>query len=159
MNSERDSLLWLADGEFSGPSFNGPSLVETLRSISAQEAVSTETYEGYSAWGVALHVLYLKYQIGKQLGASFPAYNHEEDGWPSLPADTSEASYSAMIDELVEFHTAVAAAYRSATQEKLEEPMPGWKISLGKAFAWLVAHDTNHNTQIRNMGLASLKEK
>lgn len=159
MNTEREYMLWLADGEFAGPSFNGPSLVETLRALSAAEAASTDTYEGYSAWAVALHVLYFKYKIGTELGAKLPSYDHDDNGWPALPADTSEANYTAMVDELVAFHEPVVDAYRNATPEKLEEPMPGWKVPLGKAFAWLVAHDANHNAQIRNMGLASLKQK
>lgn len=152
-------MIWLADSEFAGPSYNGPSLIETLRSISAEEAVSTDTYEGYSAWGVALHVLNLKYKIGTQLGADLPEYNYEDKGWPALPAKPDQDSYEAMISDLIAFHDPIVAAFRDATPEKLEEPMPGWKIPLGSAFAWLVAHDTNHNTQIRNMGLPSLKEK
>ena len=159
MDIPRDYLVWIADTEFKGKSFNGPSLVETLRSLSAEEATSTETYEGYSAWAVALHVLYFKYMIGKELGATLPAYGYEENGWPALPEDRSQAAYEAMIGELEAFHAAVMDAFGKASVEKLESPMPGWKIPLGNAFAWLAAHDTNHNTQIRNMGLASLKER
>lgn len=152
-------MIWLADAEFAGPSMNGPSLVETLRSLSAQEAASTDTYEGYSAWGVALHVLFFKYKIGGQLGANLPAYDHDENGWPSLPDDLGEANYKAMIDELEAFHRPTVAAFKAAGSEKLEERFAPMKTSLGNAFAWLVAHDANHNAQIRNMGLPSLKEK
>lgn len=151
-------MIWLADAEFAGPSLNGPSLVETLRSLSAAEAASTDTYEGYTAWGVALHVLFFKYKIGAQLGAKLPAYDHDENGWPSLPDETSEANYKAMIDELEAFHRPTVEAFRAASAEKLEERFAPMKTSLGNAFAWLVAHDANHNAQIRNMGLASLKE-
>ena len=158
MDMSRDYMIWLAETEFGGGSFNGPSLIETLRALSAEEAVSTDTYEGYSAWGVALHVLYFKYKIGKELGAELPEYAHDENGWPSLPGDTGEESYRAMIRELEAFHKAVMDAFREAPAEKLEAPMPGWKVSIGRAFAWLVSHDTNHNTQIRNMGLPSLKQ-
>lgn len=150
-------MVWLADTEFGGRSFNGPSLIETLRSISAQEAVSTGTYEGYSAWGVSLHVLYFKYLIGKELGAALPAYRYEEKGWPALPADLGEESYASMIAELEAFHGATMDAFKAAPAERLAKPMPGWKVPLGQAFAWLVSHDTNHNTQIRNMGLPSLR--
>jgi uncharacterized damage-inducible protein DinB len=152
-------MVWIADGEFRGPSFNGPSLIETLRSLSAEEAASTETYEGYSAWGVALHVLYYKYRLGKVLGAEMPAYRYDENGWPSLPDTPDDDAYEAMIRDLEAFHDAVRGTFKTADSDKLEEPMPSWKVSLGKSFAWLVAHDANHNAQIRNMGLASLKQK
>ena len=152
-------MAWLAETEFAGRSFNGPSLIETLRSLSVEEALSTDTYEGYSAWGVALHVLYFKYKIGKELGARLPEYVYQENGWPKLPDRTDGKSYAAMIDELQAFHNAVMDAYRDATDEMLAAEMPGWKVPLGNAFAWLVSHDTNHNTQIRNMGLPSLRQK
>lgn len=158
MNASREYLAWLGDTEFAGKSMNGPSLIETLRSITAEEATSTDTYEGYTAWGVALHVLYFKYKVGQALDAQMPSYEYDENGWPTLPSDTSQQSYEAMIDELVAFHDPIMAAFRDADEEKLADPMPGWKMPIGKAFAWVVAHDTNHNTQIRNMGLASLKE-
>lgn len=158
MDETRDYLIWLADAEFAGPSMNGPSLVETLRSLSAEEAASTDTYEGYTAWGVALHVLFFKYKIGAQLGASLPAYTYDESGWPSLPDEKNEANYKAMIDDLEAFHRPTVEAFKAATSEKLEERFAPMKTSLGNAFAWLVAHDANHNAQIRNMGLPSLKE-
>ncbi len=100
MNKAFDYLLRLGDAEFSGQSFNGPSLIETLKSLSVSEAASTDTYEGYSAWGAALHVLYYKHLVGRALNADLPKYNHEENGWPSLPDDRSEESYNAMITEL-----------------------------------------------------------
>jgi hypothetical protein len=154
----RDYLAWLADAEFTGGSFNGPALLETLKSLTAEEALSTDTYEAYSAWGVVLHVLYYKYLVGRELGASFPAYDHEETNWPSLPDDAGPSTYESMIEELVTFHEALMTAFRDASPDALEAPMPGWDTSLGRAFAWLVAHDTNHNTQIRNMGLPSLRK-
>lgn len=159
MNPSCEYLAWLGDTEFAGKSMNGPSLIETLRSITAEEATSTDTYEGYTAWGVALHVLYFKYKVGQALGAAMPEYTYDENGWPSLPSNTDQQSYEAMIDELVAFHDPIMNAFRNASDEKLAEPMPGWKMPIGNAFAWVVSHDTNHNTQIRNMGLASLKER
>jgi hypothetical protein len=158
MDQSLEYLVWLANTEFGGGSLNGPALLETLESLPLQEALSTDTYEGYSAWGVALHVLYFKYLVGRELGAKMPDYAYEEKGWPALPTDPDAEGYASMIAELKAFHEGVVTAVTAAPQ-KLGEPMPGWKMSIGKAFAWLVAHDTNHNTQIRNMGLASLREK
>jgi len=159
MNDARDYLVWLGETEFAGGSYNGPALMETLRSLPLEEALSTDTYEGYSAWGVALHVIYLKYAVGKELGANMPEYNYEENGWPALPENPDKAAWDKLLADLEAIHNAGMAAFKSAPIEKLEEPMPGWKTSKGNAFAWVVSHDTNHNTQIRNMGLPSLKQK
>ncbi|MFP4551827.1 MAG: DinB family protein [Spirochaetales bacterium] len=159
MNDARDYLVWLGETEFSGGSFNGPALMETLRSLPLEEALSTDTYEGYSAWGVTLHTIYFKYLIGKELGAKMPSYDYEDKGWPAMPENPDQAAWDTLLDDLEAFHNAAMSAFKEASLEKLEEPMPGWKTSKGNAFAWVVSHDTNHNTQIRNMGLPSLKQK
>jgi hypothetical protein len=159
MDSSRKYLAWVGKTEFEGKSLNGPSLIETLQSLSVEEATSTDTYEGYTAWGVALHVLYFKYKVAAALGADLPAYQYEESAWPAIPEQPSQDAYEAMIDDLKRFHHSGMTAFESVDAAKLAKPMPGWKVSIGEAFAWVVSHDTNHNTQIRNMGLPSLKQR
>ncbi len=159
MDTVKDYFIWLADAEFSGGSMNGPTFIETLESLSAEEASSTDTYEGYTAWGVTLHTLYFKYKVGLALGAKMPEYTYDDSAWPSTPDGPDEAKYKAMIEDFKGFHRGVVDAFTAASEDRLAEEMPGWKMPIGKAFAWLVAHDTNHYTQIRNMGLASLKSK
>ena len=63
-------MIELSNQECLTGSFNGPALVETLRSLSPAEAASTDTYEGYSAWTVALHVLYYKQMIAREIGGT-----------------------------------------------------------------------------------------
>jgi uncharacterized damage-inducible protein DinB len=157
MDASREYLVWLANAEFGGGSFNGPSLIETLESLSVDDARSTATYEGYSAWGAALHVLYYKHLVAKQICAEVPPYLHEEKDWPALPEAATQDSYAAVINELRAVHELTTRSFASATTDALAEPMPGWNVPLWKAYAWLVSHDTNHNTQIRNMGLPLLR--
>lgn len=151
-------FLYLSNQECLSGSFNGPALVETLRSISAEEAISTDTYEGYSAWSVAVHVLYYKHLIGRQFEAKLPEYRFEEANFLKTPAKLSAEEWEELIVDIEQAHKAVIDAVAAAPIDKLEETFDSWKMPLGKAFAWLVSHDTNHNAQIRNMGLESLRK-
>jgi len=70
MLAELELLAELADREFRGRSFNGNSLMETVRSLSAAEAASTDSYEGYPAWSVLAHCVYYKFFLLRFMGCS-----------------------------------------------------------------------------------------
>jgi uncharacterized damage-inducible protein DinB len=158
MNTARKIMIDLSNQECLGGSLNGPSLIETLRSLSPEEAASTETYEGYSAWSVALHVLYFKHMIGGALGGTLPSYDYEETDFPTPPEAVTQAAWDKVIADNEAIHKGFIDALTAASDEQLEANYAPWKMPLGKAVTWIISHDTNHNTQIRNMGLPSLRK-
>ncbi len=158
MNKSKELLIDLSNRECVSGSLNGPALIETLRSLSPDEAASTDTYEGYSAWSVALHVLRFKHVVADGLGATLPAYEYERADFPKPPADITQAAWDKAIADIEATQRGFVDALAAATDEKLDETFPAWKIPLGRAVAWVVSHDTNHNAQIRNMGLAGLRQ-
>ena len=151
-------IIELSNQECLTGSFNGPSLVQTLRSLSPAEAASTDTYEGYSAWSVALHVLYFKHMIAVKLGADVPDYEYEKADFPSPPDDTTQAEWDRLIAAIEATQKGFIDAVASATEDTLEAEHEAWKVPLSKSVTWVISHDTNHNAQIRNMGLASLRK-
>ena len=158
MNTAKKIMVDLSNQECLGGSLNGPSLIETLRSLSPEEAASTDTYEGYSAWSVALHALYFKHMIGEALGKSLPSYDYEKTDWPAPPDAVTQAAWDKVISDSEAIHKAFIDAITAASDEQLEATYKPWKMPLGKAVGWVISHDTNHNTQIRNMGLPSLRK-
>ena len=152
-------MIDLSNQECVGGSFNGPALLETLRALSPEEAASTETYEGYSAWSVALHVLYYKHMIAEALDAKLPAYEYEKTNFPGIPDSPAVPAWQKVIEDNERTHKGFIDALAAASDDQLEATFAPWKVPLGTAVAWVISHDTNHNTQIRNMGLPSLKER
>lgn len=61
------------DAEFQGKPWNGLSLKVTLDKLSAAEAASGQTWEGYSAWSIALHCAKCKRIIAADLGVPVAA--------------------------------------------------------------------------------------
>jgi len=161
MDSSIAFLAALADDEFDGRSFNGPSLMKTLGSLSPEVAAYPGTWEGYSAWGVALHCAYFKYFIARSLGAAgaihpYP-FDQGADGF-GAPAAVDVPSWAAVQAYLRRAHAAAWAAAAGLDQAALAAIMPEWKIPYSRALAWLASHDSYHVAQIRSMGVPGIKE-
>lgn len=160
MSNYLDYALDAMETEFRGKSWNGLSLMATLDKLSAAEAASAATWEGYSAWAIALHCAKCKRIVAEGLGAKFAApWPFPDELWfPAPPAATDEA-WARDKATLVAAHDAAIGALRNVDERKLDQIMPFWKAPWGKVIAWLSSHDSFHGAQIRSMGLPTLKVK
>jgi uncharacterized damage-inducible protein DinB len=157
MVPELKLIAELADKEYRGPTFNGHPLMETVNSLSAEEASLTDTYEGYSAWSILAHCVYYKYFILRFLGlsAGLEPYRWTEDSFPVIP-DHSEQAWAEARAYAVKVHEAFMAQLQELEPGQLERIIPAWDCPVIDAIVWLASHDCSHNGQIRNMGLRSL---
>lgn len=158
-------FLEMADADFSGKSFNGPSLIACLKSLDAKAALFAGTWEGYSAHWVALHCAYCHWLVAKSLADSglaessaVPNFRFEKVDDPKDPPSLSDAEWLAVIASLEEIQAATMRIIRSVPEDGLRQPMREWKISYGHAIAWLCGHDNCHAAQLRNMGIPELKK-
>jgi len=149
----------LADREFRGHTFNGYSLMETVNSLRAEEAVSTDSYEGYSAWSILAHCVYYKFYLLRFLGLSgaVEPYRWNEDSFPVIP-DQSEQAWEDARAYANEVHEAFLAMLQDLEARQFELKIPAWDCTVQEAILWLPAHDSIHNGQIRNMGIKSLRK-
>lgn len=159
MSNYLDYALDSMETEFRGKSWNGLSLMATLDKLTASEAASTATWEGYSAWSVALHCAKCKRIVAEGLGAVVAGWPFAEELWFPAPPVVSEETWIADKKMLVSMHEAAMGALRAISEKKLDEIMPVWKAPWGKVIAWLSAHDSFHGAQIRSMGLQPFKTK
>ena len=150
MDIARQILIDLSNHECVSGSLNGPSLLETLRSLSPEEAASTDTYERYSAWSVAIHVLYFKHPVAVELGADIPAYQYGDNDFPDAPETPTKEAWEKLIGEIEATHYAFVTALASVDDAKLAGTYAKWDMSLGASVEWVISHDVNHNGQIRN---------
>lgn len=147
------------DAEFSGKPWNGKSFMATLDKISAAEAASVETWEGYSAWSIALHCAKCKRILVRDLGFPVADWSYPEEVWFPSPTDASEEAWARDRAMLAAYHEASMKALRALPESRLIEEMPTWEAPWGKVLAWLATHDAFHGAQIRSMGLPSLKSR
>jgi hypothetical protein len=159
MTNDLSLLRDMADREFRGHTFNGQSLMETLRPLTAAEASDRNTVEGYSAWDNLLHCIFFKFVVVRFLGASGPCepYPWKEGSWPPI-LDVSEAAWTRALDYAELVHNQFLAAVEALDPARLGEAFPAWDCTLGEALIWVPPHDTYHVAQVRNMGLERFKK-
>jgi len=158
MNSDLTMIIDITEREYHGMSFNAPPLRKMLDKLTLDEVTSTGTYEGYSVWGIILHLLYWKYQLTAWLGVSgLPDYPYQKTNWPVLPETLSQEAWEETLALMDEFHNAYVAALRALPVGKLDEKME-FNCAWADAIAWMTTHDTYHIAQIRNMGLKHFAE-
>jgi len=153
-----DLIVEQTEREFRGHTFNGYSLMETLRPMSARTAASTETYEGFSAWDNLVHAIYFKFHLTRVLGFAEPLlpYPWEEGSFPPIP-DTSDEAWGRALDYAELVHDTYISALNSIGEERFSERIEEWDCTVREAIVWMPAHDTYHVAQVRNMGLPELQ--
>ncbi len=151
-----NDLKWIAhitNSEYNGASFNGPNLIKTLNILTLDQVKSTETYEGYTVWGIVLHLMKWKHQCAVLLGAeTLSPFAYEGDNFPDLPNILTATAWEDTLAEMDAIHSVYIKELSELDAAKLDEDMT-WGCSFGEAIAWLATHDTYHIAQIRNMGL------
>lgn len=161
MDARLESLVRIASTEFDGPSLMGAAFLPCLASIPFEDVARENTYEGYSVWGVALHVLYHKYAAIKLAGGavSAAAYPYEEADWPRVPAERTKPAWEKLLAELAAMQAAWLKALGEFPMARWDESIPAWGCTVGQVLDCIALHDLYHVAQIRNMGLQSLRKK
>jgi len=144
MQASLSLFIWLTEAEYNGGSFNGPNLVKTLSSLTMEQVTTEETYEGYTVWGIVLHLMHWKHFLARVLGdATLGDFLYEGENWPALPETSSETAWVQTLAEQDEIHAAYVAALKAFPEERLGEKME-WGCPFGEAIAWMTTHDTYH---------------
>jgi len=153
-------LVNQADQAFFGPAWHGPCLLPTLRKLRVSEALKVSPFEGYTAWGVALHTGYWKYRglvlLAKASGGAVEKPERFFRGpadWPSFPDQTDEAAWKQDVEHLVEVHLAWKAGLAAFPAELWDQPVRSDGTTAAAVAFGVAAHDLYHTAQIRNMGV------
>ena len=164
MDGEFGTLTRYADREFFGDnrgrSVNGIAFLPLLRSMTLDQIISEDTFEGYSVWEIACHVAYCKYYFAKNAGLGELVYPYEVglEGFAS-PKDRSQKGWEDFLNTLENFHTKAMKTVESIGNERRNEKLGDWSMNIGDSVVWLCAHDTYHTAQIKNMAVPGLKQK
>ena len=141
----------------------GPNLRSTLAALSLDDLTCDETYEGYSAWELALHCAYWKWWARTHI-------TKEKDAFPYGLTDFTEPEKAGGMEAwkrdlayLDEQHHLLKEALKALPEERLEEPWFGpdgkpQKDNLARHLMGVAFHDAYHTAQIRSMGLKTLRD-
>lgn len=153
------TLIRIANTEFNGASLMGPAFLPCIKALSLDAVKRVDTFEGFSVWKVALHVLYHKYAAVQLIGSPERnlEYRYEETDWPNPPEPMDKASWDRLILELEGMHRAWIKALEAFPMSRYDELIPAWNCTIGQVLECIACHDMYHVAQIRNMGPAATR--
>lgn len=154
------TLVSMTKTEWDGRSLMGKPFLPFVKGLPLEVVKSVDTYEGYSVWGIALHVLYHKWAMlpvmgGAQRPELFP---YEQADWPKPPAVQDAAAWKELLALLEKVHGAYVESLAAMPASKLEERIAAWDCTVAEALESMSHHDIYHVVQIRNMGLKNLPQ-
>ncbi|MCP4179620.1 MAG: DinB family protein, partial [bacterium] len=153
MEDIRTIFVDMIDDAFSGPAFNGNSLLDTIKSLSLEEAVAKDKDIEKSPWELVLHIAYWKYDIVRRLNPYEPRFPWDQIGWPLLPASLTEMEWKRTIKYLDSINRKLRGIITGFQLNKLNDVIDIWNMSYKKVFTFISSHDVYHTAQIRNMGI------
>jgi hypothetical protein len=144
--------------EFDGPSLMGKPFLPYVRSLPLEVVKNNETYEGYSVWGITLHVLFHKWAMLPILGGNArpELYPYEQADWPRLPARQDSEGWAELLSKLEKTQAAYLETLVAMKPERMADWIEAWKCTVRQAAECMGYHDLYHVVQIRNMGLKNL---
>lgn len=139
----RQLLLQILDEAYEKKTWHGPNLKQSLRGVSAPEALWRPAPRRHCIWELALHSAYWKYAVRRRLqGGPRGSFVLKGSNWFRSPAAASEAAWRRDRDLLEAEHRKLRAAVGELLDSKSARR---WLPSIyGVAF-----HDIYHAGQIR----------
>jgi len=140
------------DREWKGESFNGRCLREELAAHTAPQASDTHTVEGYTVWGVGLHVHRYKEIFLARLEGREPVFPAGDLDFPPVPAEgLTQARWQDVQAAMAATHDALSARARTLEEPFLDASFDGGEMPWAEGLISVFTHDFYHGAQIRNM--------
>src|SRR5262245_61592617 len=108
---------------FDGEAWHGPSVLELLKDVSAEQAAAHPIEGAHSIWELALHIAAWELVAKKRIteGQFEPT---DEENFPPV-VDSSPAAWRAAVDEVKRNHEALREVIARLEDSRLQENVPG----------------------------------
>jgi len=130
-----------------GEAWHGPSVLETLEGVSAEQAAAHPIAGAHSIWELVLHPCGDYSLVLRRLGGDGRQMTESED-WPSMPEPTAE-NWGDSIRTLKQLNEALRDAVRSFPAERLDQQLvPEVPYTAYTQFIGVTQHNLYHAGQI-----------
>lgn len=132
---------------FTGEAWHGPSVLEAIAGISAEQAAAHPIADAHSIWELVLHLCGTYDLVLRRLRGDGRQLSEEED-WPPLPATNAE-NWNASIAELKQLNEEIKQAVKDFPVERLDQPLvPEAPYTAYTQFIGITQHNLYHAGQI-----------
>ncbi|MCI1189620.1 DinB family protein [Hymenobacter sp. DH14] len=108
---------------FDGEPWSGPSLLDTLKDLTAAQAARQPIANAHSIWEITCHAgVWAEVARRRLVEGSLVQVSDAED-WPSPPENPTEADWQAVLAGLRTAHEQLLAAAATVSDETLDRPI------------------------------------
>jgi hypothetical protein len=140
------SLLETVDALYAGPAWHGPSLLESLRGVTAVEAAWRPAPSRHNIWEIAVHAAYWKHVVRARLTGTREKFAFAGHDWFARPA--GPRSWRDDLRLLREEHRKLRAVVGRMTPEDRRRRLPRRSDTAGVNAYGVAIHDVYHAGQI-----------
>jgi uncharacterized damage-inducible protein DinB len=130
-----------------GEAWHGPSVLEAIAGVSAEQASSHPIPDAHSIWELLLHIASDYTLLLRRLAGDGRELTPEED-WPACPPATAE-NWQHTVEALRRLNQQLREAVRAFPADRLDEPLvPEVPYSAYVQFIGVTQHNLYHAGQI-----------
>ena len=130
-----------------GEAWHGPSLLESLAGVSAEQAAARPIAGAHSIWELVLHLGSDYSLVLRRLSGDGRQLTPAED-WPSCPPPTEE-NWRKAVQEVTRLNQELRQAVRGFSEERLDLPLvPEVRYTAYTQFIGVTQHSLYHAGQI-----------
>lgn len=131
----------------SGEAWHGPSLLEAIEGVSAEQAAAHPIADAHSIWELVLHLCGTYDLVLRRLSGDGRQLSEEED-WPTIPAPAAE-KWNASIEQLKQLNEKLKQSVKDFPVEWLDQPLvPEVPYTAYTQFIGITQHNLYHAGQI-----------
>lgn len=144
--TETERILDQLHRTFEGDAWHGPSVVQILEGITAQQAAAHPVPNAHSIWELVLHIGAWETAGTRRLGGD-PAKLSDEEDWPSV-SKPSEAAWTQTIEKLRSGHNEFRDAIAKLVDSTLDGPVVESEATVYGTVHGIIQHTLYHAGQI-----------
>jgi uncharacterized damage-inducible protein DinB len=132
---------------FEGEAWHGPSVMELLKDVTAEQAAAHPIPGAHSIWELALHIATWERFVRRRIVEVTALEPTDQENFPTVH-DTTEEAWRAAVEEIKHNHAALLETVAGLDDEKLPEIVPGKPYSIYFMLHGVIQHDLYHAGQI-----------
>ena len=132
---------------FKGEAWHGPSVLELLSNVTADEAGAHPIAGAHSIWEIVLHIRTWERIALRRIEEWVPIEVTPEEDWPPVK-ETSEHAWKNALNALTLNHEALRGVIKGLDEARLLAVVPGTQYSVYFLLHGVIQHDLYHAGQI-----------
>ena len=132
---------------FQGQAWHGPSVLELLADMTAEQAAAHPIAGAHSIWELVLHIrAWERIALGR-IETNLAVEPSAEEDWPPVK-ETTEHAWKNALNALKLTHEALLGIVAGLDESRLQEIVPGAQYSVYFLLHGVIQHDLYHAGQI-----------